>query len=257
MVEPVITTGAVLVGASAWFANKLLGPSMDALGEQLKAYAGDRLTNIFSRAEEMNDGKEVTALPPGFAIQFLQKASYSADDEAITDMWAGLLTDAAQRVSNRHNIFIDILSQIGPNEARFLNGIFDPASAYPLVLNTPRDLRSVLLENAKKSLEWEDEKSEANANRVVEELLNYDFGWPAVIRAAEMYWSSSDRNPAKTTVVKKSISLGDPFVVDALSRQRLIEYFDLDFNPGWASPRMDGYFTTLLGVEFLKSCRNI
>ncbi|TPG41002.1 DUF4393 domain-containing protein [Sphingomonas koreensis] len=242
-------------GAGTWLADKLLGPSFQALGEQFRAFAGKRLTAIFSRAEELVDPSKVKALPPGFALQFIQKASFSEDDPQITDMWAGLLADAAQGISNKHNIFVDILSQIGSKEAKFIDEIFDAHIHYLLVEKIPTDLRPTLFESAKRaSIDWPNSKTEEQAAAVADHLMNFQFGWPAIVRFAESYWSI-EGSPGKTEWVRRTKPFEDSFVIDALSRQRLIEYFEIDFSPGWASPRMDGYFMTLLGVQFVQACR--
>lgn len=241
-------------GSGAWLCDKLLGPSFDALGEQFRAYAGSRLAAIFERAEEDVDRSKVEALPPGFALQFIQKASFSEEDLTITQMWAGLLLNAAAGVSSRHSIFIDVLSQIGPKEARFLDDIFQYGANYPLIDNPPADLRSALFEASKRSIDWANVKSKAAAELMVEYFLNFNFGWPVMVEFAEVYWSP-DTSGSKTEWVRRRARSEDAFVVDALSRQRLIEYFDLDFSPGWASPRITGYFITPLGVEFVQSCR--
>lgn len=253
----IITAASLFAtGAGAWLGDKLLGPSFQALGEHFRAYAGKRLTAIFSRAEEVVDRSKVEALPAGFALQFLQKASFSEDDPTITDMWAGLLADAAEGVSSRHSIFIDVLSQIGPNEAKFLDKIFDTGRHYPLVENMPADIRPTLFEAARRSINWSEFKSKAEAETAADHLINFQFGWPAVVRFVETYWDSGAPS-GKVEWVRCAKPFDDSFVVDALSRQKLIDYFEIDFSPGWASPRMDGYFMTLLGVEFVRSCRRV
>lgn len=253
-----VSAATILVGGGAgtWLADKLLSPSFEALGEQFRAFAGKRLAAIFGRAEEKVDRSRVETLPPGFAFQFLQKASFSDDDPLITDMWAGLLADAAEGVSSKHNIFIDILSQIGPKEARFLNGMFSEDHDYPLVLNTPTDIRPTLFEAAKRSIDWSNARTELEAAAVADHLIAFQFGWPAVVRFAEAYWSLNV-GTGKTEWIRRVSSFDDSFAIDALSRQKLIDYFEIDFHPGWASPRMDGYFMTLLGVQFVQSCRRI
>ncbi len=117
--EPIITTGAALVGASAWFLDRILGPSADALGEQLRIFSSERLAAIFSRAEEIA-GEELHALPPGFVVQLVRKASFSEDDDNLTEMWARLLANAASGFQTHHAIFVDILSQISGQEAQIL-----------------------------------------------------------------------------------------------------------------------------------------
>src|SRR6476661_9180221 len=119
-------------GAAGWLADKLLGPSAQALGEQFKAYAGERLRKIFQRASEKVELDGVQALPPGFAMNFVQKASYSDDDENLTDMWANLLSSAAVNFKNRHSAYVEILSQMTASDARVLDWIIPESKAREL-----------------------------------------------------------------------------------------------------------------------------
>jgi Abortive infection alpha len=252
----IVTAAALLAGSGAggWLAEKLLGPSFSALGDQFRAFAGRRINKIFDRAQQNVSDNEIIALPPGFAWKFLQAASYSADDDTITDMWAGLLNDAAHGANHRHNIFVDVLSQIGPEEAAYLNEMFPKDKKFKFVDVRPRDIRPTLFDTAKRSIDWARPKTENDAKRVVEHLIKYDFEWPAVVRSAEHYWPT-DMDNGSTHIFRESRSFPNSFVIDALNRQKLIEYFDIDFHPGWASPRFDGYFMTTLGVDFILSCR--
>ena len=120
MVEPLSTTA--LVGAG-WFASKVLGPSADELGSQLRAFVNARLRSIFEKAERKVDRNKVSALSPGFLYNFAQKASFSDESPEITEMWASLLASASEGQNYHHSIFTDILTQIGFGEAKILQDL--------------------------------------------------------------------------------------------------------------------------------------
>lgn len=117
-----VTAATVLVGSGAggWLVDKLLGPSFDALGEHFRAYAGDRLGKVFGRAESKVDKERLSPLPAAFALEFTRKASSSEEDETITEMWASLLAAASVEYHSRHMLYVDILSQLSPAEAKLV-----------------------------------------------------------------------------------------------------------------------------------------
>lgn len=118
MVEPV-TTG-VLLGAG-WFANKLLGPSADALGEQLKIYASSRLEKIFKRTEDINSDSLVYPLPTVFAHLAIEQASISDDADNITEMWANLLANTGNGRTAPNLLFVEILSKLNSADVELLD----------------------------------------------------------------------------------------------------------------------------------------
>lgn len=253
----IVSAASILAGTGggAWLADKLLSPSMDALGQQIRAYAGKRLADILGIAEEkVASLTTVESLPPGYALNFLQKASFSEDDTLLTEMWGGLLASSASRMRPRHNLYVEILSQIGASEAALLNEIF-PESAHCILTNDLNiDVRKSLFQAVTRSIDWASCKSEIEAKFVVDHLTRFNFEWPLRVGNVEAYWSPENSH-GKTQWVRKAQFLGDRLTLDSLVRQRLIEYFEFDFSPGWASPKMDGYFMTALGISLVKECR--
>lgn len=122
MPEPLITTGAALVGAGAWFADKVFGPSAEAVGNQLKLYLSDRIRSVFERSAEIARERdiEISPVPPGLLARLVMDASFSSDDEEITEWWANLFLDASLCGSNLHAIYSEMMSKVGPKEAEFL-----------------------------------------------------------------------------------------------------------------------------------------
>ena len=120
-----VITGAALVASGAWFADKLLGPSAEAIGAQLRVFASDRMTKIMNRAHASSKGEILRPLPVGFVYQAFQNASFSEDCEDLTDMWSNIFIDASVNFSSRHVLFSNILSQMGQREAYILKLMMD------------------------------------------------------------------------------------------------------------------------------------
>lgn len=127
MPEPIITTGAALVGAGAWFAEKIFGPSANAVGTNLAVHLQTRLPAIFGRAEHkaQEAGIDLQAIKPGLLSRMVMDASLSDDAEEITDWWANLFISASIHGDNKHAVFSDIMAVVGPNEAMILKGFMD------------------------------------------------------------------------------------------------------------------------------------
>ena len=128
MVEPLITTGAALVGTSTWFANKILGPSAERLGDNLVVYLEYRLPKIFGRADAIASERNIEPQPvkPGLLTRMIIDASMSDDVEEITEWWANLFVDASRGGSNQHAIFSDVMAQLGPKEVLVLEKFLSP-----------------------------------------------------------------------------------------------------------------------------------
>ncbi|MGB7656528.1 MAG: Abi-alpha family protein [Novosphingobium sp.] len=250
MVEPLTTTA--ILGAG-WFASKVLGPPADALGDQLKIYVGDKLQRIAGKAQAKADPAKVTPLSPAFFYNFCQKAAFSEDSEEIINMWASLLASASENQTYRHAIFADILSRIGSEEAKFLA---KTCQFYHLENSDAwkkQELRKHLFDDVKEKFPWRDDNSRDDAQDHLQKLFNYRSDWPVIVKSAMWpYKDGAVRGVATTSIVMQSDY--DPFAIDVLCRERIFEFFDFDFIPGWVSPQLDGFYLTHLGAQFVQAC---
>lgn len=253
MVDPVTTAALVSTG---WFANKLLGPSSDFFGEQLKAFFSDRLGKIARRAEEINDGQTTQSLPPAFGYLAVQKAGLSEDDELLTEMWANLLLSASREYRSQHANFAEILARLGPDEVRILNSLVSEDGDYGQC--PPVNLKSSIrtsLRHQFKSVYYPSGKSERELAEEARErqtaLLNHDLHWPGRITAADYPYACDDAK------IANSISGGTNFLpeYDALAGQRLIEVFAFDLSQSFSSPYVEGFIVTGMGISLVQTCR--
>jgi hypothetical protein len=253
MSAELIPAATVLVGggAGAWLADKLLGQSFAALGEQFQAFAGKRLKAIFAKAEELNSGNSLNPLPPGFALEYLQKASFSEDDEELTILWAGLLLQASENFNNRHPSFVNILSQLTVDDALVLEKIVDEdfppikMVSFPVTLNS--DTRR-LVANGMKNVSDTDSEAEAEITR----LLQLDLKWPGHVTAARVYYQDGDKQHPITggDLMRKSS-------FENLLRLGLLEKFEVSNSITPYSVAVEGYLATVLGISFVQTCRGV
>jgi hypothetical protein len=249
MVDPIITPGVALVGAGTWFANKLLGPSADAMGEQLKGFATDRLNKIFKKAEDLGSQKKLAPLPAGFALVALQKASFSEDSETLTEMWANLLLDAASGYKSRHSLFADILSQIGCSEAQALNGLMRLSTRRSE--NADQNMSSHYLSSifavSIKGLDSAYHDKDAAVNKV----NSYVNGLPIALSSISVFNVGVSGPPVKYNFTFAI----DQIVFEVLQRQNLVTSFNNDVDNSLIGISVSGFIVTKLGLEFLETCR--
>lgn len=114
------------MGSAGWFAGKVLGPSVERLGDNLRFYLESRVPKVFARAGAIaqEEGIEPHPIKPGLFTRLIIDASMSDEDEEITEWWANLILEASLAGSNRHAVFSDMMAAVGPQEAMFLQKFY-------------------------------------------------------------------------------------------------------------------------------------
>ena len=260
MPEPIITTGAALVGAGAWFADKVFGPSAESLGETLRVYLSDRVSKVFSRAEDLADGPNLLhQLPAGFLVKFVQAASFSEDDELITDLWANLLLNSSRDFSQKKVLYLDILEKLSAEDARVLDELIFSISddtRYHSVQWLLENIRIRGFSVAQRILK-ERELSHFDveeANEFNDEMLSLDVNWPVKILGSIVPYQLSAVEGAYLPASSSTGLANSNAPYDALIRQRLVQTCESNFISGFTI-QLEGVMATALGVEFLRSCR--
>lgn len=261
MVEPIITTGAALVGAGTWFADKIFGPSAEKLGVSLSVYASDRVRKIFSRAEQkVDDVSLINELPAGYLYKLVQSASFSEDSEDITEMWANLLIESAKQFERKHVTYVDIIDKLGHDEADLLDKIVGkkvPEFLNKKVYNTEphknlhRGYYFEIADGILKSTMIGHFDSNAAAD-FENEALALETVWPSLITFMDIPYALPDGHihgdVGKRTYTAESIKF------DVLIRQQLVEKFNVNFIAGFQM-EIAGVMPTPLGLDFIKVCR--
>lgn len=136
MIEP--TTPALAVfGGGLWLLNKILGPSVHLLGEDLRdqfaGYLGtNRKTVLEEAAAQVSaSGVEAHDVPLRILLPLMERAGLE-DQPAMQERWASLLANAAtaKEPDAFPPYFVSILAQLSPVEARVLSilGLTTPHS---------------------------------------------------------------------------------------------------------------------------------
>ena len=250
MVDPVVTPGVVLVGAGSWFAGKVFGPSAEALGDALRAYGTDRIQAIFGKAAKKVEGKSITPLPAGFAMNLIQKASFSEDTTTITEMWACLLAAAAQGFENRYASYVEILSQLTAFDAENLSKLVPEGFKYSPNMAAPVNLRTNLRRDIVSNLRNVSE-NRASAGDEFARLIQLKLEWPMQVTEIRIHYVDGG--------VNRPFEGGRPDTfhsLDNLKRLQLVEGFDVDNSIEPYETTVHGVFVTMLGVGLVQTCRD-
>jgi len=260
VVDPI---SAGLVVGAGWAGKKILGPSLDSIGDQLKGYSTERIQKILAKAEEKKIPPQVvSAVPNAFALRFFQSASMSEDDEVITELWANLLINSSISFDSRKLLYLDILDKISPADARILDAMVDREEEYRLTasLNIELDhIRRFFISKAqnildKRNISHFDQDAGILFN---DEILNNQYFWPVLVLDSEIPVTPPKFDAICNVRVPSDMSIGlangtGPY--DPLIRQRLLQEFDITFTAGFQM-RVGGVMATALGIEFMTNCR--
>jgi hypothetical protein len=110
--------------------GKVLIPTAEAAGENLRDYLiakRDRGVSVVMKASDYLDQKAVAPMPvPGRILWPLLTSASQEDDDAMRDVWAQLLANAADRAFSQNVLpaFVSILADLSPREAVLLNAVY-------------------------------------------------------------------------------------------------------------------------------------
>lgn len=250
--EPISTSTALLLGAG-WFANKILGPSADELGSQLKAFIGDRTRHLVEGAEKKADPELAKPLSPAFFYNFSQKAAFSEDSDEINEMWSSLLADASEGQSYRHSLFADILTRIGAHEARYLSWFCKNADFLDGQIVKTSEIKSMVqhaLAGSDKGVVDREEFSK----KVMDDFNRLQFDWPVRFENARFQAQTAIVEQMSTGVTTVSTSDDLDFAIEVLKREDLIEPFEFELLFEWGNARVEGFRLTKIASEFYGAC---
>lgn len=117
-------------GDVAGLLGQVFGPAGQAgewLSDKIRFYRFKSALKTLKKSKEIieKEGVVIKELPIKFLIPFLEKCSLEEEDSELINKWANLLVSAGSEYKTNHPAFVDILSQIGPSEARLLKRIWE------------------------------------------------------------------------------------------------------------------------------------
>jgi hypothetical protein len=110
--------------------HKLAGPMAEEVGfmmaDKIKVYRLKNLIAVGKKTEKILKEAHLSpdAVPPRLFLPILEAASIE-NDEALQDLWAGLLASASEESDSLSPSFIETLKQLTPAEAKTLNQCYD------------------------------------------------------------------------------------------------------------------------------------
>jgi hypothetical protein len=246
-------------GGAYWFADKVFGKALEPLGQSLGAYLSVRCNAIFGRSTAIAEERYVDPQPiaPGLLARLVMDASFSTDDEDITEWWANLFVDASIAGDNHHAVFGDMMALLGPKEVQCLDTFVQsfPSCAGPQFgKNDPWIIKlQSHFEGAVGSWIGETDVAERNSE-IVNNFLRGDPSWPC--RPTE--W----RLPLKFQDREAALFYGhDPnythnrLPFDILGRAGILAPLDASFSAWGGTLWVRGIGLTLIGYEFYRACK--
>jgi hypothetical protein len=109
--------------------QRVAGPLGDEVGESLaliaRPYRIKLSLKMFHKTQRMlsEAGIALQAVPPRLFLPMLEAASIE-DDEDLHTKWSALLANAAASPGKVHPSYIEILKQLTPDDARFLDKLY-------------------------------------------------------------------------------------------------------------------------------------
>jgi hypothetical protein len=116
------------INKAADLIHRLTGPVCDDIGamisDVMKPYRAKNLVNTLRKTERIlrEAGLPANAVPTRLLFPIVDASSIE-DDEALQEMWAGLLATASQETDSVSPSFIETLKQMTPDDARHLEAI--------------------------------------------------------------------------------------------------------------------------------------
>jgi hypothetical protein len=101
----------------------------------LRLQREDILDEIVNRArKKLGNLANLKPIPNKFLVPFLEQASLEDPESSLIDMWASLLSSAAQNFSSYHTHFVSIISRLSAKQGAALQSIIGTESAHDLEL---------------------------------------------------------------------------------------------------------------------------
>lgn len=246
-------------------ATNLLG----LLGDKVRVYRQLSLMRSMKRASEIAaaEGLVLAEPPLKFLVPFMEECSLeSPEDNKMIEMWARLLVSSSNDYKSEHHLFIRILKEISPNEAKLLEYICFPKTAE----------RNQHLDEVASS--WHDPYVYIKLQHIIDALTeplgeNTDFSLimdkfhkKAHERGTVIYFFSICEGvkgiyPLDEVIVSPRGVIDDDYERSSIAILKslgiLADYVSPEFWFGHYCFNIHAYYLTELGAHFVKACTDI
>lgn len=240
-----------------------------AIGDQIRIYRKLSVLRALHRAKLKADEQNLTLEPPPlkFLIPYLEQVSLEDEkNDILNELWSNLLLSSAVEFKSEHNLFIRILGELSPKEAKFFQYIAEyykrnPSHGYlhPVDIESNWDntyfyiaIRDLLKEFKDKDLK------KIDFSNFYSKLRKEHESQGSIIHFFTVFAGEKEKYPYDTIFTPNRTEYDD-----------LLEYIPLSMLKGFGlisefnSPEywfndiafyMKGVFLTPLGYSFYKSC---
>ncbi len=261
MADELISLSTAAFGAGVWFAQKILEPTTQALGDNIQAYLGRRVSKVFAAGEQIAKASNLDLKPiaPGLLTRMIMDSSFSADEDEITEWWAHLFVDASLKGSNQHAVFSDIMALLGPLEVRCLDEFVKfcvqfEHSGFGGYLSSSMNDTNTGFEFAVKNRITQENAAD-RYDEIVSQLLRGTYGWP--IRPTEWRLPRKDGESAIFGFGFDSWSRDRRLPLGILQRAGILQPLSATFSAWGGSTWVRANGLTPLGYEFYRACNGL
>lgn len=242
------------------------------LGDNVRIYRQLSLLRTINKAKNIakNEGLTFTEPPLKFLVPFMEECSLEeTEDNVLIDMWAKLFTSACSDYKSEHNLFIRILRELTPNEAKLLEFI-SSKKEHPLynsrwhLEETAGDWSNstiyIAIKHALATVKHKLPNEEASTEIFdfiksrVEQPGSYIYYFDIGYGKPNEYPLDDVYNTARTKI-HDLIESTSPSILEALGLIGHFKSTELWFEPYVFS--VNSYYLTSLGASFIEACTTL
>lgn len=239
--------------------SDLLSPVIESaglLGDYIRYFRQRAALATFNKMRDLaTEGNlQLHPVPPKFLVQFIEKASLEDDESELVETWAELLLSAATNYDPAYVRSIEILSQIGPAEVRYLRTLFHAGRSgkdLHLIVDTPFFFASpFLMREAEFCLQYFGEQDPDTFYRTFISAIEHPGGilnFVYLVGFAEEQYECEYRHPEYVPEESPTLSTLENIGLISINRNCLLEKGDKTI-------MFRTVALTQYGLLFMKSC---
>jgi hypothetical protein len=207
-----------------------------------------------ARQRALEENVAPNPLPNKFLVPFLEKSSTEEVDSELVERWANLLLSASKNFNSRYILYTNILSNLGPEDVKFLDGMVKENRGTSSIAGYARHFDETpglfSLEEIKERFESSFDDDLHTDEETMLAIIN-EFEWPGVYFR---YIEFLDQNDKHRSISKAGAGFphSEQFPISALESQGLIRTYGI--RPRNTLSNVEICAITYLGSDFYKAC---